>query len=1753
MKKFTLFLMTMVLSMVGALSSFAQEPAAPKFSPVATDGETIQYLYNVETHAFVLGANDWGTRASVSVEKGNQFKVTESNGKYKLSDLVGTNWNAIDCDGNADSWVDGQGRAGDGTWVLTDLGNNTYEITNTVGSASGKTWGVVRDLSNTRVVFKAPGAAYGATWAFVNAEDYEEYIANLDKAAVDAYIAAQADVVNEALKDEIKAAQKVALDAMKSLIDGTNIYGEGFEAYAEKYNSYMEQFEAGTLTETVVNPSAVTGWHASTAYNFLLTPWISNDKACNNFDNNSLYINTWSTEGIGDGSNFLVPFFEYWTGDDASLGANTIKTTVTGLVPGKTYTASVWARVRIKNNGGAEANGITFQVGEGEAVNICDGDAFGVMRAKQVTATGVADENGELVIAFNVAADNNVSWLSFKDVKCEEVVDLDLTITPAFVVEGEDEVVTLNDHSSISVPSATALKVNFGDLAGVRTATYVINELVEDEFLGVVSVIEEEVTSGLLSINTIGYVAFDQPLTFYYGHKYNIKVKAFAGDEETFYMEPALATFECEFNGATDAQPAVAMGQPNFGDRVISGMEVDPAEWKGLTISFPENNIAEALKGSDALEYGAIATIVSGATMTKAGESEPCATEFRAQGEDYSSVTIFANTELENGQNYTIVIPAGAISVINQMEYDDDWNPLVLWSNSEEITFEFTTPEEEIEIAVVNGDFKDGFNGWDTEVAGGNFAINTEREPNTIEVYAGWGSLEATDFSISQKIFLPAGTYKLSANAFYRYGLTYDVDPSKSCAKLYAGSDSIAIATLGGIALDSYANSMVEASAAFANGLYNNELLFTVEEDGEVEIGIAGAHELKQSWFLASNFAIEAVSQDELAIYPSLVLGDDEVAINDHSEVSVDMADGIKVAFENGAAVRGVSYAINVMKQVSDEEGTTWVADESFDLAVGELSLNNVAYGQFEEPIIFEQGNKYQVKVTAYVANGTEEYDEVVKYYIINGAHALEIVVTPALIDGENEVTLNDHSAVSVEAANAIKVNIENAPEAIGVTYAINAMKQVTTEEGTTWVADESYDLAVGEANMNSIAYAEFENPVVFAYGKKYMLKVSVFGQPASDPQEIGTYYYEFNGATEVELAAGDYVIKNVESGLFLNGANSWGTKASAVKHGQFMTVAKLEDGTYTIDSHISNGGDKHYLAAGDNTFLDALPANHTIEMVAPGIFTVKDSNDKYLAAGEDGLVNFNADEVTEAAKWQFITKEQLLVSLEDATAAEPADATALIGDAGFGRNNQYASMWQGAPAKGGDNTNMCGEKYNCAFNVFQTLENVPNGLYTLKVQGFYRNGSSANAAATEGAYEPVAFFYANADSVEVPSIFKDAANIEGIPEDLNGYMSTDLGAIPNNMTRASQAFSQGLYGTEINFEVSDNTITLGVCKDVANDPDMNWTIFDNFELYYLGTGAVDPIEIETAFVGGEEEVTLNSHSNVSVESATGIKVNVMNCPQAVGVTYMINEMIQKTEGEETFWVVGQEIAVGEAFMNTIAYATFDNELVFEYGKKYQLSVSVFAQTGADPEEVGTFTYEFNGAYAPEIAEDCPLTTDMFHEWTSYEAGAEITGNGYSEGSWGVSAGTVFGNPSVLGNNYADLSAWGTLALTVTEGTPRLLLNRQSNDGSSPEFIEIKDAENPYVTVEGNVWFIDLAKIVEDKGYAHLNVIKGANWANVNITDAQLYGASVEEVIATSINGVATSTIANGKYFVNGKVIIVRNNVKYNVNGAVIR
>lgn len=247
----------------------------------------------------------------------------------------------------------------------------------------------------------------------------------------------------------------VALAAQKALVDGTNIYGEGYDAYVTAYEAKQAAYDDCTLNEVVVNPNAATGWHASTDYNFLLTPWTIGGKACNNFDT-ALYVNTWSVEGETDGSNFTVPFFEYWVGS-GSLEANAIETNISDVDNGL-YVVS--ALVRTSHNG--DLKPINLTVNNGEAVDVTAGDVIeGTNRyLNTFTAQGLV-KDGVLRIKFDVPAESNVSWLSFKNVTYKKERDLN----PDELLEWAtpDEIAALN--AAIEAAEANTLGFQKGEFA----------------------------------------------------------------------------------------------------------------------------------------------------------------------------------------------------------------------------------------------------------------------------------------------------------------------------------------------------------------------------------------------------------------------------------------------------------------------------------------------------------------------------------------------------------------------------------------------------------------------------------------------------------------------------------------------------------------------------------------------------------------------------------------------------------------------------------------------------------------------------------------------------------------------------------------------------------------------------------------------------------------------------------------------------------------------------------------------------------------------------------------------------------------------------------------------------------------------------------------------------------------------------------------------------------------------------------------
>lgn len=209
---------------------------------------------------------------------------------------------------------------------------------------------------------------------------------------------------------------KNVLPQMKKLTESTNFYTQ--EALENYYGQWYQKYEAGELTAAEANalqdPFVVTGWRANNNVDdLLMSTWDAEP-----MDWAKYYINTWSVEGATDGTDFAVPFFEYWTGDENSLGERVLTGTVSGLEPG-TYGVSAWVRVRGKNGFTAPAYGITMQAANGEAVNAVAATAVpnSNFYVGQISAIGEVAEDGKLTLKFNVAADNNISWLSFKNVK----------------------------------------------------------------------------------------------------------------------------------------------------------------------------------------------------------------------------------------------------------------------------------------------------------------------------------------------------------------------------------------------------------------------------------------------------------------------------------------------------------------------------------------------------------------------------------------------------------------------------------------------------------------------------------------------------------------------------------------------------------------------------------------------------------------------------------------------------------------------------------------------------------------------------------------------------------------------------------------------------------------------------------------------------------------------------------------------------------------------------------------------------------------------------------------------------------------------------------------------------------------------------------------------------------------------------------------------------------------------------------------
>lgn len=289
---------------------------------------------------------------------------------------------------------------------------------------------------------------------------------------------------------------------------------------------------------------------------------------------------------------------------------------------------------------------------------------------------------------------------------------------------------------------------------------------------------------------------------------------------------------------------------------------------------------------------------------------------------------------------------------------------------------------------------------------------------------------------------------------------------------------------------------------------------------------------------------------------------------------------------------------------------------------------------------------------------------------------------------------------------------------------------------------------------------------------------------------------------TATELGAGKYYFLNVGASKWWGAGNSWGTQASLLPHPEYLTLEA--DGTnFKVISQVTSGAKKYF----NGSYMDnANPVSLTIETDGTN-YSIANGSTYYGYDGSTTVLGTSDSRETDNFKWQIYSHEQMLENLNSATKANPVDATFLILAQGFGRQNNNMNAWTMEAGHkvlgGGDNTNFCTESYHSTFTLTQTLNNVPNGLYKMTAQGFYRQDGSDN--------ENLPYFYINDSKGTFPLM----TGTEG------------------GMADASISFTNGNYTTDpIAANVTDGKITLGAKNDVNTTV---WCIFDNFVLYYYG------------------------------------------------------------------------------------------------------------------------------------------------------------------------------------------------------------------------------------------------------------------------------------------------------------------------------
>ncbi len=179
-------------------------------------------------------------------------------------------------------------------------------------------------------------------------------------------------------------------------------------------------------------------------------------------------------------------------------------------------------------------------------------------------------------------------------------------------------------------------------------------------------------------------------------------------------------------------------------------------------------------------------------------------------------------------------------------------------------------------------------------------------------------------------------------------------------------------------------------------------------------------------------------------------------------------------------------------------------------------------------------------------------------------------------------------------------------------------------------------------------------------------------------------------------------------------------------------------------------------------------------------------------------------------------TKLRLPENMNAATDEAPVNATAVIETPGFEKdatNSIYG--WTATGQKFGNSDQLSAmalESWESIFHIYQDIYGLPEGTYTLKVNGWERTGSPT-------------YLYAesNGQTFAKELITQEA----GLPEGMTA---------PGGLIEARNMFDETTYMNQIVLKHAGDKLRIGVRKDQTTSAD--WIVIDEFQLWYHGANS---------------------------------------------------------------------------------------------------------------------------------------------------------------------------------------------------------------------------------------------------------------------------------------------------------------------------